>query len=124
MAPLPLASALPPVLAAEAAGRPPFLENLSYQFAGMAVVLLALGMICTAVALLGRMLQAAGRRPAPAPTAAPAALDERVVAAIAAAVAHVVRQPHRVVAVRPDTDVQHAWSAEGRRAIYQSHKVR
>ena len=51
-------------------------------------------------------------------------LDEGVVAAIAAAVAVVVRVPHRIVAVHPDYGAQHAWSAEGRREIYLSHKVR
>ena len=68
--------------------------------------------------------------PAPAPAPAivkapePAAFDEGVLTAIAAAVAMVVRQPHRIVAIQPDAAAQRAWSAEGRREIYHSHKIR
>jgi hypothetical protein len=57
-------------------------------------------------------------------TVATAAVDEGIIAAIAAAVAVVVRPPHRIVAIHPDADTQHAWSAEGRRQIYLSHKIR
>jgi hypothetical protein len=78
--------------------------------------------------------------PAPAPVSAPApslapapaivkapepeAIDEGVLTAIAAAVAMVIRQPHRLVAIQADASAQRAWSAEGRREIYHSHKVR
>jgi hypothetical protein len=51
-------------------------------------------------------------------------LDVGVLAAIAAAVAVVVRQPHRIIAVQSDSGAQRAWSAEGRREIYHSHRVR
>jgi hypothetical protein len=47
-----------------------------------------------------------------------------VLTAIAAAVAMVVRQPHRIVAIQPDAAAQRAWSAEGRRELYHSHRVR
>jgi hypothetical protein len=36
----------------------------------------------------------------------------------------VVRQPHRIVAIQPDAAAQRAWSAEGRRELYHSHRVR
>jgi hypothetical protein len=64
--------------------------------------------------------------PAPAVPAPPAekTLDVGVLAAIAAAVAVVVRQPHRIIAVQSDSGAQRAWSAEGRREIYHSHRVR
>jgi hypothetical protein len=64
--------------------------------------------------------------PAPAMPAPPAekTLDVGVLAAIAAAVAVVVRQPHRIIAVQSDSGAQRAWSAEGRREIYHSHRVR
>jgi hypothetical protein len=79
---------------------------------------------------------------APAPTAPPSAapapapvpalrqasvaeeMDPGVLAAIAAAVAVVVRQPHRIIAIQPDTSAQRAWSSEGRRELYHSHRVR
>ena len=60
--------------------------------------------------------------PAPAMPAPPAekTLDVGVLAAIAAAVG----QPHRIIAVQSDSGAQRAWSAEGRREIYHSHRVR
>ena len=54
----------------------------------------------------------------------PAELDEGVLTAIAAAIAMVIRQPHRIVAIQADAAAQRAWSAEGRREIYHSHKIR
>jgi hypothetical protein len=51
-------------------------------------------------------------------------IDAGILAAIAAAVAVVVRHPHHIIAVQPDAGAQHAWSAEGRREIYHSHRVR
>jgi hypothetical protein len=73
-----------------------------------------------------RVLPPAPAKPAPA---APVPLAEKVIdagilAAIAAAVAVVVRQPHRIIAVQADSGAQRAWSAEGRREIYHSHRVR
>jgi hypothetical protein len=73
---------------------------------------------------------------APPPPAAPAPtlvsrkpaeaeeIDVGVLAAIAAAVAVVVRQPHRIIAIQPDNGAQRAWSAEGRRELYHSHRIR
>jgi hypothetical protein len=69
---------------------------------------------------------------APAPTPAPSSrkpaeaevMDVGVLAAIAAAVAVIVRQPHRIIAIQPDNSAQRAWSAEGRRELYHSHRIR
>ena len=58
------------------------------------------------------------------PVLAEKVIDAGVLAAIAAAVAVVVRQPHRIIAVQTDSGAQRAWSAEGRREIYHSHRVR
>jgi hypothetical protein len=65
-------------------------------------------------------------KPAPAALVPPAekVIDAGILAAIAAAVAVVIRQPHRIIAVQPDSGSQRAWSAEGRREIYHSHRVR
>jgi hypothetical protein len=64
--------------------------------------------------------------PAPSPAKAPEAdvIDEGVLAAIAAAVAMIVREPHRIIAIQSDAGSQLAWSAEGRRDIYHSHRIR
>ena len=73
-----------------------------------------------------RAVLPAPAKPAPAAPVSPAAtvIDAGVLAAIAAAVAVVIRQPHRIIAVQPDSGSQRAWSAEGRREIYHSHRVR
>jgi hypothetical protein len=67
--------------------------------------------------------------PVEAAPAAPArpqadAIDEGVLTAIAAAVAMVFKQPHRIIAIQPDAGTQHAWSSEGRRELYHSHRIR
>ena len=105
---------------------------MNYQTVGMLILLGALVYLGLMVNRLSRTVRILGQRalpPAPTQPASPvtsaaAALDEGVVAAIAAAVAVVIRVPHRIVAVQPDSGAQHAWSAEGRREIYLSHKVR
>ena len=32
--------------------------------------------------------------------------------------------PQRIIAIQPDTSAQRAWSAEGRRELYHSHRIR
>jgi hypothetical protein len=107
---------------------------MNYQAVGMLIMLGALVYLWLTVNRLNRTLRLLEQRtahpvPSPATPAASAtppadALEEGVVAAIAAAVALMVRRPHRIVAVHPDAEAQHAWSTEGRREIYHSHKVR
>jgi hypothetical protein len=105
---------------------------MNYQTVGMLIMLGALGYLWLMVNRLSgtvRILEQRALPPVPTKPTLPVmsaadALDEGVVAAIAAAVAVVVRVPHRIVAVHPDYGAQHAWSAEGRREIYLSHKVR
>ena len=101
---------------------------MNYQLAGLFLVLAVLAWLCLAVSRLGRAVRSLEQR-APRPVPAPAgpavpAIDDGVVAAIAAAVAVVIRGRHRIVAVRSETSAQRAWSAEGRREIYLSHRVR
>ncbi len=68
----------------------------------------------------------AASAPTPAVPSAPepGEIDEGVLAAIAAAVSMVIRQPHRIIAIQPDAGAQLAWSAEGRRELYHSHRIR
>jgi Na+-transporting methylmalonyl-CoA/oxaloacetate decarboxylase gamma subunit len=101
---------------------------MNIQAVGMFILLGALIYLWWTVSRLNRALRLLERRAAPpGPAAVPppaGAVEPTVVAAIAAAVALVVKGRHRIVAVHPDAEAQHAWSAEGRRDIYHSHKVR
>jgi hypothetical protein len=51
-------------------------------------------------------------------------IDEGVLTAIAAAVATVFKQPYRIIAIQSDASAQIAWSSEGRRELYHSHRIR
>lgn len=112
-------------------GHPDFLSNLSFQSAGLAVVLLSLSLLAMVVAQVGRMLnprKAAVAKAAPAAAPLPAGesgITAETVAVISAAVAVTLHEPHRIVQIQPSSNpwVQ-AWSAEGRRQIFQSHHVR
>ncbi len=102
---------------------------MAFQIAGLLLVLGALVYLGLAVSRLGRAVRALEERaavPAGRPAAAAPApgIDGGVVAAIAAAVAVVIRCRHRIIAVQPESSAQHAWSIEGRREIYLSHRVR
>jgi hypothetical protein len=101
---------------------------MNYQAVGMLILLGVLIYLWWTVSRLSRTLRLLERRataPVSASTPPPAGAPEPgVVAAIAAAVALVVKGRHRIVAVHPDAEAQHAWSAEGRREIYHSHRVR
>lgn len=47
--------------------------------------------------------------------------DRELAVIIAAAVAQTIGQPHRIVSIRPQSS---AWSIEGRRSIFESHRIR
>lgn len=112
---------------------------MNFQTVGMLILLGVLVYLWLVVHRLGRTVHQLERRPLPsvstppapavpntpaAPTPVAEAADAGVIAAIAAAVAVVVRRPYRIVTIQPDTGAQLAWSAEGRRAIYLSHRIR
>lgn len=112
-------------------GHPGFLENLSYQAAGLAVVLVSLTALSIIIAFFGRLLN----RPHPSPaTARPrhttgsatTEIPPETLAVIAAAVAVSIEHPHRIVQVRGPRESLwlQAWSVEGRRQIFQSHRIR
>jgi hypothetical protein len=113
---------------------PPSFAVMNLQTVGMLIMLGAIVYLWLTVSRLARTVRSLERRtippepaknaPSPPEISATAAVDEGIIAAIAAAVAVVVRPPHRIVAIHPDADTQHAWSAEGRRQIYLSHKIR
>ena len=111
---------------------------MNLQTVGMLILLGVLVYLWLVVQRLGRTVRQLKQRAAPSgstpPPPAPAVPtpsapvvetpDAGVIAAIAAAVAVMVRRPYRIVTIQPDTGAQLAWSAEGRRAIYLSHRVR
>lgn len=123
------------------AGHPGFLENLAYQSVGIMVVLTSLGILLLCVTLLGRFLAvpapaaAPSVPPAPAPAVADSCsgasvLSPEVCAAITAAVCEVVGTDAAIQSIRPIQPAHpanpflQAWSLEGRRQIFHSHKLR
>ncbi len=107
---------------------PGLLETLEFQAVGLLIVMGTLFLLYLVCAGIGAAFQAAerSRRPAPVqPVAssepADAAPADVPVVLIAAAVAAVVDQPHRVVKVEP---VAAGWSLEGRRQLLTSHQPR
>ncbi len=125
---LPLAVSLP--------DNPNLWDNLRFQTTGILVVFFALGSLALVVALSGRLFVALEKRqaaakavPSPDLRAAPPGegVPPEISAVIAAAVAvalagrpFAVRRVHLVQA----SEQLRAWSVEGRRQIYASHKVR
>lgn len=95
-----------------------FLVASLYQAAGLTVVILALGSLAVAIVSLSR---AVARLTA---VAGGPSLDPALVAAIAAAIHVALGRPARVVALHDAGDPLRAWTAEGRRQIFQSHRVR
>lgn len=107
-----------------------FLDNLSYQTAGLVVVIFALTILFGAVAVVGRLLRPHEKKipvPVPAVTtpATEAEIPPEVIAVIAAAVAVTLRKPHRILRIQPANNPWlQAWAGEGRRQIFQSHQLR
>lgn len=62
--------------------------------------------------------------PAQAQRETPDDIPPEIVAAITAAIVATVGTSHRIIAVAPLTHDNMAWSMEGRRQVFQSHKLR
>lgn len=114
-----------------------FVEYALFQASGMTVVMLTLGGLWLVVAGVSKLVLAFERAlgvstprsappPVPAPTAPSATdgVDARTVAAITAAIHAVFGARARIVSLSPESGPGQAWSKEGRREIYQSHRVR
>lgn len=119
-------------------------ESIVYQFNGLVVVFIALGMIWVMMEIMGAVFRRVAANqsaraaaapkvpapgpatPAPAPAAAVAAtdgVDPATYAAIVAAVYCTLGKGHRVVGVTSVVDARD-WSREGRRDHFSSHRVR
>ena len=119
-------------LLAEAVAKPAGLWTYITIFGGIAGFMLALRFLGLYLASTHPSPQSA---PAPelqvarpeAHPAAPAGVDPKIIAIIAATVSEVLQKPHRIVSMKKTPSVEslmQQWSMEGRRAIYSSHKFR
>lgn len=131
--------ALPtPSLALTVPADPTFSESLQFQTVGLAVVLSTLVAIWIILELTGmffrrrqRLQKPIRHSPSPSQAAAPS-LTHREIAAIAAAVHATIKGPFHILSVQQHDDMlrtklnpqQQAWSVEGRRAIFSSHRIR
>jgi len=111
-------------------GHTGFLDNLSFQIAGLVVVVASLGILAAIVSTIGRLLALHAGEPAP-PHQLPLSSDDaeelpaETLAIIASAVSAVLHGPHRILQIRSETDPHiQAWSLEGRRQIFESHHIR
>ncbi|REJ88497.1 MAG: sodium ion-translocating decarboxylase [Planctomycetota bacterium] len=99
-------------------------HGLALAVTGMLVVFLALALVVTFITVLPRIaswLSRAHPSPAPAMPVEDEQLPEELLVVIAAAVAEVVRHPHRIVHIRTPGDM--SWSLEARLQHHQSHKI-
>ena len=116
------------ILASSLPAQPGFAQNLQYQLTGFLVVLFTLGTLAVMVWLLGKVFVRAETRKA-GPEEQPALENEDeipgpVLAAISAAVAVALEGRHFLIYDVSAAGGTSRWSAEGRRSIYRSHKLR
>lgn len=116
---------LAPMLAVSLPANPGFADNLQYQVTGMLVVLSTLGGMALIVWLAGKFFAARDQGQQVA-SAEAAQIPPPLHAVIAAAVATALEDRRFVIQgirmVDPRSSL--AWSAEGRRNIYATRKVR
>ncbi len=127
-------------LFASLTAHPSFFENLRFQTVGFAIVLVALGLLALVLGLTGWLFKkreaqkaASAARTAPGKSLALRQAEDphELLAVITAAVYSTVGESHRIVSIRPVTNGKiigelylQAWSMEGRRQHFASHKIR
>ncbi|WP_425395647.1 OadG family transporter subunit [Aeoliella sp.] len=101
-------------------------ELLQFVVVGLLVVLAALTSLALMSTLVSRILAALKENKAKAPPAPipEDGLPEEELLVIAAAVAAVYTQPHRIVHVRGLTPEDMAWALQGRSQIHASHALK
>lgn len=120
--------------------KPGVLEAISYQVVGLFVVFTALGSIWLLMEGMGFVFRGVERRKklnlalatpaAPLPAAAPAGIAPELIAVITAAAHASLQAGEHIVSIvplerYPQPNIQLlAWSSEGRRQHFGSHKVR
>jgi hypothetical protein len=123
-------------LAASISSEPALSETLQYQLVGFTVVMSTLVSIWLILELTGfffhRSQQAKQARQRILPPTQAAGLSHREIAAISAAVHTTIKGPFHILTIEAHDQLlqtqshpqQQAWSMEGRRAIFSSHRVR
>ena len=120
-----------PLLAAALQNAPGPWDDVVYGLLGVLVVMLTLGAMTIIMYASGWIFQRVGQeaqnkaiRPvAQAIPEPPTGIEPQVVAAIAAAIQATVLAPHRIVTITA-LPASGTWSAEGRRQLTTSHKIR
>lgn len=119
-----------------ALGTEEFWGQLSYQLVGFFIVLITLTGLWIALEIIGSIFRSVEKRrvatesaAAPDEVAGTAAPDPEMFAVIAAAIETVISQPHQIVSISSRSGgagkpTQTSWSSEGRKEIYQSHRLR
>ena len=116
-------------LASSLPAHPGWAQNVQYQLTGFLVVIFTLGALGLFVWILGKFFVAAQSHKVP-PAQVPASTTPEeeipgpVLAAISAAVSVALEGRHFVIYDVSAAGGAGRWSAEGRRAIYRSHKLR
>lgn len=119
---------------------PSFLENLRFQTVGFIIVLVSLGLLTLVLISIGGLFKkweaqkaasAAGITPEQSLALRQAEDPRELLAVIAAAVYSAIGESHRIVSIRPVINGRiigelylQAWSMEGRRQHFASHKIR
>jgi Na+-transporting methylmalonyl-CoA/oxaloacetate decarboxylase gamma subunit len=103
-------------------------NGLPLAVMGIFVVFLALALVVAFITVLPRVLALlpgeALEEAVIATPRDPDELSEETVIVVAAAVAAVVSQPHRIVRIRGLTPGESGWSLEGRMQQHQSHRIK
>lgn len=108
----------------------PLLEDHGIPLAvmGILVVFIALALVVSFITLLPRLLGQVNSQPTEQPVVpqilAEDEVSEETLIVIAAAVAEMIRVPHRIVRIRGLTPEDLGWSLEGRMQHHQSHRPR
>jgi len=110
-------------------------DDVSYQLVGFFIVLITLIGLWIALEIIGSIFRSMEKRRAT--DAAAISIEELVVAApdsemyavVAAAIDTVIGQPHQIVSISSQSgegsqSTRTAWSSEGRKDIYRSHRFR
>jgi hypothetical protein len=131
-------------LAAALTDKPALLDSISYQLVGLIVVFSALGSIWGLMELMGWVFRTVARQTeervlaqrslsAEEPTAGdlvPSGVSPELLAVITAAAHELMQAGEHIVSIVPDREANVAdvnllaWSNEGRRQLFASHKLR
>ena len=110
-------------------------DDVSYQLVGFFIVLITLIGLWIALEIIGSIFRSMEKRRTTEAASVPieelvvAAPDSEMYAVVAAAIDTFIGQPHQIVSISSDSgegskSTRTAWSSEGRKDIYRSHRFR